>query len=147
MALKLGKDAKAYRNTGTWGTPVWDEVPNVKEVTSDISAGEADASSRASGGWESTLPTLKAATVEFQMNYDLGDADFTAIKNASLNGTVIDMWFLDGSSATSGNQGLRAEFSVIGFVRNEPLLEVMTVDVTLKASTVNGNNPEWKVVP
>jgi hypothetical protein len=29
MAVKLGLDAKLFRNTGTFATPTWNEITNV----------------------------------------------------------------------------------------------------------------------
>ncbi|MEZ6097169.1 MAG: hypothetical protein R3C03_23590 [Pirellulaceae bacterium] len=36
MATRLGMDAKFYRNTGTYASPVWTEVSNVKDVTLNL---------------------------------------------------------------------------------------------------------------
>src|SRR5574340_251704 len=95
----LGLDAKAYRlTTGTraaWpasGAPTDLELMgNVKDVTINLETGEADVTTRAGNGWRQTAATLKDGTVEFEMIWDPGDTDFTAIQAAWSNGTNIAM--------------------------------------------------------
>ncbi len=42
MGVKLGLHAKLYRNTGSGGTPAWNEITNVRDVTLnlDVNGGE-----------------------------------------------------------------------------------------------------------
>ena len=90
MALKLGLDGKLYRHTGVYATPAWDLIGNVKDVTLNLETGEADVSTRGNNGWRATVGTLKDASIEFDMIWDTGDSDFTAIKDAFFNGTTVD---------------------------------------------------------
>ena len=144
MSIRLGLDAKTYRNTGTYDVPIWTEVPNVKDVTMNLESGEADVSTRANAGWRATVATMKEGTIEFEMLWDTEDAGFTAIKNAYFNNTPIEMAVMDGPIAVPGAQGLRASFSVMSFSRKEALEEALTVSVTLKI-THSAHAPEWKV--
>lgn len=146
MAIRLGMEAKVYRNTGTYGVPVWVEITNVRDVTLNLESGEADVTTRANSGWRATAATLKDASVEFQMVWDTADAGFTAIKDAFFNGTNIDLAVMDGDITQTGTQGLRAEFSVTAFSRSEPLEEAITVSVTAKPA-YSVNAPVWMVVP
>ena len=59
MAVKLGLDAKLFRNTGTFATPTWNEITNVRDVTLNLEAGEADVTTRGNNGWRATVATLK----------------------------------------------------------------------------------------
>jgi hypothetical protein len=145
MSVKLGLDAKLYRNSSVYSTPTWAELTNAKDVTLNLEKGEADVTTRATNGWRATVGTLKDGSVEFEMVWDTQDAGFTAIKDAFFNGTPIDMAVMDGDITASGSQGLRAEFSVISFTRNEPLEEAITVSVTLKP-TYSANAPTWMTV-
>ncbi|MEK7754315.1 MAG: phage tail tube protein [Acidobacteriota bacterium] len=144
MSIRLGLDAKTYRNTGNYDVPIWTEVPNVKDVTMNLESGEADVSTRANAGWRATVATMKEGTIEFEMLWDTEDAGFTAIKNAYFNNTPIEMAVMDGSITVPGAQGLRASFSVMSFSRKEALEEALTVSVTLKI-THSAHAPEWKV--
>jgi len=50
MALRLGLDARLYRNTGSYASPTWNFVQNVKDLTLNLEVGEADVSTRGTGG-------------------------------------------------------------------------------------------------
>ena len=62
--VRLGLKAKLYRNTGSYGSPTWNEVKNVKDVTLTIEKGEADVSTRGNDGWRALIGTLKSASIE-----------------------------------------------------------------------------------
>ena len=146
MAVKLGLDAKLFRNTGTYAAPIWNEIKNVKDVTLNLEAGEADVTTRGNNGWRATVATLKDGSIEFEMVWDSADDDFTAIRDAFLNKTPLEMAVMDGDVLTAGSQGLRASFMVTGFSRNEPLEEAISVSVTAKP-TYSANPPSWMTVP
>ncbi len=144
--MKLGLEAKLYRNTGTYAAPVWTEIDTVKDVTLNLEAGEADVTTRANGGWRATVATLKDGSIEFEMVWDTGDAGFTAIRDAYLNNTPIEMAVMDGDITASGTyEGLRASMAITNFSRNEPLEEAITVSVTAKP-TYSANPPQWMTV-
>lgn len=145
MSMKLGLDAKLYRNGGDYDTPTWNEMKNAKDVTLNLEAGEADASTRGNAGWRATLTALKDASVEFEMVYDNADPNFAAIKDAFFSGGTVDLAVMDGDIAANGTQGLRAVMSVINFSRNEPLEEALTVSVTVKPAPAE-NPPSWMTV-
>ncbi len=145
MALVLGLNAKAYRNSGTWASPTWEIISNLKDVTINLEAGDADVTTRAGGGFRQSVATLKDGSVDFQMVWDTSDDGFTAFKNAFFNNTSIECSFMDGLIATTGSQGLHADFSVTNFSRSEALEEALMVDVSLKI-TKSDNTPEWLTV-
>jgi hypothetical protein len=145
MAVKLGMDAKLYRNTGTFASPTWTEVPNVKDLTLNLEAGEADVTTRANDGWRATVATLKDGSIEFEMVWDTSDANFTAIQQAFFNNTSIEFAVMDGAIATSGSQGLRATMSITNFSRSEALEEAIMVSVTAKP-TYATNAPQWMTI-
>uniref|UniRef100_A0A7C4QRL3 Uncharacterized protein n=1 Tax=Schlesneria paludicola TaxID=360056 RepID=A0A7C4QRL3_9PLAN len=66
MGVRLGLDAKLFRNAATYNTPNWQELKNVKDLTLNVEAGEADASTRGNGGWRAILATLKDGSIEFE---------------------------------------------------------------------------------
>ncbi len=59
MSVKLGLDARLYRNTGTYASVTWNEVKNVKDLTLSLEAGEADVTTRGNGGWRATIATFE----------------------------------------------------------------------------------------
>jgi len=145
MSVRLGLDAKLYRNAGTYAAPDWNEMPNVKDLTLNLESGEADVTTRGNNGWRATVATLKDGSIEFEMVWDTADAGFTAIKTAWFDNTPIEFAIMDGPVTEAGSQGLRASFSVTKFSRNEPLEEALSVSVTAKP-TYAENAPEWMTV-
>lgn len=146
MGAKLGLQAKLYRNTGNYAAPVWAEMPNAKDVTLNLETGEADVTTRANNGWRATLPTLKEASVEFEMIWDTADAGFAALQSAFFSNTPLEFAVMDGEIAQAGSQGLRATMGVTKFTREEPLEEAIKASVTLKPAYA-AQAPAWMTVP
>ena len=63
MAIVLGLNAKLLR--GAAGSQANIEVKNVKDLTLNLESGEADVTTRATGGWRASAATLKEASLEF----------------------------------------------------------------------------------
>ena len=143
MAHVLSQNAKFYRNTGTYATPTWDLIGNVKDLTLSLEKDETDVTTRASGGWKEFVDGMQDATIEFGMLWDTGDADFTAIKDAFTGNTAIEVLVLDGLVATAGSQGLRVTCMVKSFTRNENLGEALMVDVSLRPVKNSNAAPAW----
>ncbi len=146
MSVRIGMDGKLYRNTGDYLTPVWVELPNVKDLTLTLEKSEADTTTRANAGWRSTVGTLKEGSIEFEMVWDTADPSFNAVKDGYFLDTPLELAVMDGDIAASGSEGLRASFAVISFSRSEPLEEAMSVSVTLKVA-YSEHAPEWMEVP
>ena len=145
MGIKLGMEARLYRNTGTYAAPTWVEVANVKDLTLNLEKGEADVTTRANLGWRATVGTLKDGSIEFEMLWDAADAGFTAIQQAFFANTPIEFAVMDAPITQTGAQGLRASFSITKFSRSEPLEEAISVSVTAKP-TYAEHAPEWMTV-
>ena len=139
MGFKLGMEAVLnYKVDGQGGAGGWLELANVRDVTLNCEAAEADLTTRANAGWRATVATLKSATVEFEMVWDTADAGFTAIKDAYLANAIIGFQILDEDSG----QGLQADFMISSFSRSEPLEEGITVSVTAKVA-YSVTPPSW----
>lgn len=139
MAGRLGLKCKLYRNTGPRNVPVWVELRTARDVTLNLEKGEADLSSRGTGGWEAVVFTLKKAGLDLELVYDPEDAGHAALLDSFLNDTLIDTLVLDGPVTTPGSQGLRADMGVGKFSRKEPLVQGVTVDSNLKP--IYSSNP------
>lgn len=140
--IVLGLDAKLYHNTGTYGTPTWDEIGNVKDLVMSIEKGTADVTTRTNSGWRAKIGTLKEATIEFQMVYDTDDADFEVLQTAFFANTLIEFAVMDGAIATTGQEGLRATMDITSFGRDEQLEQALMVPVKLEPS-YSANAPAW----
>lgn len=148
MAQVLGLDAKLWyaapNASGAAGT--YAELANVRNVTLSLESAEADVTVRANNGWRATTPTLKDASIEWEMIYDTADAGFTAIRSAYFSST--DLWIkaLDGSGTApithdEGN-GLVAKCRITQFSINQSLEEAVTVSVSAKPTY--GAAPTWQ---
>jgi hypothetical protein len=138
MAL-LGMQAALYRETAVVGSPPTTPagmtlVGNVKDLSTDFTAGEADITTRANGGWRGTLATLREATITFQMVWDSNDAGFTAIQTAFLSSGMVAFAVLDQPIGSGGEQGLIGNFSITNFSQTQNLEEAQLVDVSIKLS-------------
>ena len=102
--IKLGMEAKLYRNDGTYASPTWVELLNVKDLTLNLEAGEADVTTRGNAGWRATIASLKDGSIEFDMLWDTADTNFTALKDAFFSGGTVEFAVMDGDVATSGNR-------------------------------------------
>ena len=142
MGVRLGMEARLYRNSASYATPTWVEVTNVKDVTLNMEKGEADVTTRANNGWRATVGTLKDASVEFQMVWDTADAGFTEIQQAFFGNTPIEFAIMSGDITDPESEGLRATCDIFSFTRNEALEEAIMVDVSIKP-TYADNAPEW----
>lgn len=146
MAIVLGLSAKLYR--GTAGQKAATLVTNVKDVTLNLESGEADVTTRATQGWKASAATLKEASLEFTILYDTSDADFTAFQTAYFSNTPIALFISDGAttgtgtSTTSSEHGLDADFSITGFTLEQPLEEAVSVKITAKP-TASTRAPTW----
>ena len=94
--MKLGMEAKLYRNTGSFAAPTWVEMTNVKDLTLNLEAAEADVTTRGNAGWRATIAALKDGSIEFEMVWDPADAGFTAIQDAYFNNTTVEFAVMDG---------------------------------------------------
>ncbi len=128
----LGMNAKIYQGAAGADLATVTEMSNVKDVTLNLEAGEADVTTRGNQGWRATVATLRECSVEFEMLWNPGDAGFEAIKTAFLSAGTLRLAVLTGEKATSGTEGPLGDFSITNFSRNEPLEEGVTVSVTAK---------------
>ena len=136
MAIVLGLNAKLLR--GTAGSTAATEVKNVKDLTLNLESGEADVTTRATGGWRASAATLKEASLEFGILYDTEDADFQAFQEAYFGNTPLSLFITDGSGG-----GLDADWSITGFTVEQPLEEAVSVSITAKP-TASTRAPAWK---
>ena len=142
MGSVLSLDAKTYRNTGSYGSPTWNLIDNIKDLTIPLDKSDFDLSTRGNGGYRAYAGTLKDVQIDFNMVWDPSDADQEALRDAYLNNTAIEFLFLDGLVATTGSQGPRLSMIVTKFERTENLEEALMVNVSLKPA-YSSNAPVW----
>ena len=147
MAEKFGIDAKLYYDTDGVANDTWTECDIINgDVTLGLEKAEADATTRAMGGWKAVVAKMKEATLEFQIIWDTADAGFDALQSAFLNDTAIGIACMDGDITTVGNEGLKADMCVSRFNRVEAQDGLQVAEVTLKP-TYSATAPAWYVTP
>jgi hypothetical protein len=144
---RLGKDCKMYRNTGTYGTPVWSEILPVRDNTLPQADDEVDMSSRGGAGSKEIEPSLRDNSSEFEMVYDPADTNHAALQAAYIARTAIELLILDGNVATTGNQGLRATMKLSKFERKEELAGGVLVSVKVNPCKNANAAPLWFTAP
>lgn len=150
MAEVLGYQAKLYRQTtgtrATWpdagAAPNLSEITNVRDLTLNLEAGEADVTTRGNNGWRAVTPTLFDASVEWEMVWDTADEHFAAVQAAFFGRNTIALAIMSGSASAEETQGLWADFKIFSFSRSEALEEALAVSVTAKP-TYSAVAPEW----
>lgn len=106
-AAYLGRNAKFYLNTGSYGSPTWSEVPNISDLTLNRAWDEGDASTRESA-MKQAVKTLLDAAVSGKLKFTIGDSNTTTILDAlDSPTTTIDIMCLNGPQTTNGMKGVR----------------------------------------
>lgn len=130
--MLLGKNAKIYYNTATYGSPTWVEISIFSDVNLDISFDWAEVPTRASsvkkGG-----KTLADVPMTGKVKQHLTDTTFLAIWAALISPTgVMDLLILNASSATNGARGVRGEFAVMSNKDDQSLGNGLVYDLQFK---------------
>ena len=140
---KLGLNAVCYFKVGgVSATGEWQPLSNIKDLTLDLQTGEADVTTRAAKGWRLKIGTLKEASIEFEMLWDVSDPSFSAVKNAFFINALIGILALDGPITVVGNEGLMTDASVLSLTRDEKLEDAITAKVKL-VPTCSVQPPQW----
>lgn len=112
MPVKKGYLAKMYRDTGTFGSPTWNEVDVVKDIAYTYVKESLEASTRASGKVKEYEPGRGDFTITGKIRSDEDSADFVAFETAFLADSLLDIMILDGGSTVNGSRGYRMEFKL-----------------------------------
>ena len=148
--MASGRKGKLYRNTGTHAAPVLVEIPEARDVDFPMAPDKIDDSDRGSDFKKYTDGQIDLA-INAKLTYRNGNANCTAIRNALLNGTIIEFFALDGPSDVTGSEGIRFFGKVFTNNMNQPLTDGQTVDIEIapayyeEASAVV--QPSWYEVP
>ena len=145
MSVKLGMKAKLYvaESAAAGITAFTEELANVRDVTLNLSADEADVTTRENDGWHQTLPTLKNCDVTFEMPNDTTKPGYKKIREAWLNNKTVGLCVLSGAKDDAEAEGVIADFGITDFSRGEPLADAQSISVTAKIYKFK----EWYIAP
>jgi hypothetical protein len=145
MATLLGLGAKAFINDGSYGTPAWEEIDSIVNLSLEIEVNEVDASRRGSGGWRQNETTLRDATLNLTMIKDKEDTGFTDLEDEFHANTAFELAVLDGANA-SGTDWLTARWKIQQWNETQDLEGVITIEAVLRpapATTAIPLNPTF----
>jgi hypothetical protein len=157
MSTRISLDAKAYLGTATrasWGTADANGVvegdipgdlaamPRVKDITFNASKEKADVSKRGGAGWKQYRGTLKDLEVTITMPYDPTDSDYQSMMGSYLGNSTLPIAILSGDGAVANNEGVWADFEVVGIEKGEQLAEGQMITFTLCIGD-SDVPPEW----
>jgi hypothetical protein len=133
MAVKYGFKGKIYFNTGTYNSPTWSEVTNVRDVKVGADFTEFDASTRAGGGIGQAEPVILNLELAGLIRTDESDTTgFVAMETAFLTRASTDVLILDGGSSVNGSRGYRADLKLFKFGEDQALDRVDFREFMLK---------------
>lgn len=111
-AVKTGIAARAYRNTGTYGSPTWTALNLIKDARSPKPWDMVEAGSRETRA-KLVAKTRIDLSPQLVVRADDADAGYAALVAAAISPTtLVDMMILDGPVTTEGVRGVRAEWHV-----------------------------------
>lgn len=148
MALKVSYLSKLYRNTGSYGSPVWNEIPACKDIKYTYEDTQHEVTSKIGEGNKQFVATLRDLTVEFSMQYDPANDDYIALEDAAWNRTAIMFAVMDGPITTPGSRGIRITAGIFNFGNNAPMDGTLVVEgIQLKNHGDAANQPVRYTVP
>jgi hypothetical protein len=146
MGVHFGKDAKLYNNSGTYGTPVWDEIAAVREIqVPDGDFEEIEASGR-DYPLKLSEPGNFQFSIEGKIRTNESDTDFIALETAALAKSQLDIMILTGGSATNGNRGFRMDFKLHKFFGEDQNIDQILWRPFMLKPCVPTNAPKSVVV-
>ena len=147
-----GHKCKLYRNTGSAGTPVWDSIDAVGDVSlSDFNMGLAELKARISN-FALNLPTLiQTIALEFDLKFGLDMTTWSGLKDDFLAGTPRQYAVMDGAIATATQQGLVLPGLIENFPWDQGLEKVVDSAVRIVSAYYESPagtrvDPAWLVV-
>lgn len=132
MSVKLGLNAKLYRNSGSYGSPTWVEIDCVQNLTLSDSMSEADVTRRASGGVKEYQAALRDIGVEFDCPNVDDDTNVDFLRDTYAARTAVDYAIMDEAIANSGAHGVRFWGQLFKRDRAEELENGQMLSYTLK---------------
>ena len=141
----VGLDYLLYRNTGTYGSPVWALMNNVQDEKEGSALAEAELNSRKSKEVQKE-PTLIERVFTWSMIKDETDADYVALRTAKDARTLVEFAFANGAIATTGTTYYRQECKLFGWEDEKPLTGGVVTSVTAKPCR-SANANVWTVTP
>lgn len=124
-AVMMNFEGHLYRNSGTAGSPTWNELDQIKDVSVDLPLSEKEVTTRGDGSVKRYHPGQMDPTIEFKILKDAADSDYTALKAAFEGRTLVDVAFTDAAVeiGTAGAKYFRCPCKIFSFKTEESDLD------------------------
>jgi hypothetical protein len=143
---KYGFDGQIYANGGTYGSPTFQVMLNVRDCAVQADMDKHDATTRAGGGMKQYEPTLLDLAFTGKVRSDDTDtAGYAKLSTAFHAGSSLDVMILDGAMTTNGSQGYRFDAKVFKFGEDQAIDGVLFREFEL-APCVSTNQPKLATV-
>lgn len=119
----LGINAVLYRNTGSFGSPVWSPCQLISSSTTAPKWDKGEGSVRGSRV-KQYAKTLADVTINPKMRVDYADANFAAFWVAANNDNVLNLLILNAPITVEGARGYWLDMQVGANVENQDLTVV-----------------------
>lgn len=135
-ALVYGWDCKLFVDNsasyaGTPGTPTWQEVTDVVDVTLTASRESLDVQPRAAGAAKVGLPGLINYKISGMLHWTNGNSQKTALRAANLAGTPLNIQALLGATTNADAKGVKGDFFFSKWEEKQENGKTVSVDFEL----------------
>lgn len=138
----MGANGFLAFNTGSYETPTFDEMPNVRDIDWAIDFTDVDVTSRVGDGWKMHEPALADVAFSTEHLYDPADTQLDTLRTSALTRAAVEMVLLDGDFDTQGSQGIRLSVKAFKLGAPQPLDGIMAQAFDWKAC-YSANPPEY----
>ncbi len=142
--MKLGILSKVYRNTGTWGAPVWNEVTRISDLSVKPTWDKGDAGTRASRVKKSAK-TMLGLTITGKIQVSDSDTHYQNFWDAAHTDGTMDLLILNGPMTTNGVRGYRAEWQCFDASEDQAMGNVLYMDFELEPAPTDNEPKKVKV--
>ncbi len=112
----VGQRCKFYGNTGTVGTPVWDEFTAISDLSiPDLEMGVAELKRRGNNFTKNLATLVQSFSVDCHYNSNLDTTTYGLLKTEFLAGTAKQYAVMDGAVASAGSMGLKIPLLIKSF--------------------------------
>lgn len=137
--IKRGWQGEVNRNTGTMGTPTWNRIGNVRDVTPINEMTMFDTTSKDDLGDETEIPTTRKGGGDFEMLYNTGGDDLAALHTLFTARTVQEIAISDGAIATVGSRIRRTWATISKFVDAQKVKDGMLCEISFRPTPTDGS--------
>lgn len=129
--VRLGVKSKLYLNTGSYGTPAWEEANLISDLQVNASWDEGESSARISLV-KTAEPTMLALDIAGKVRVDYAKDHFRLMHEAFIAADSLDVMVLDGAHTQNGSIGYRFDAKIFQWSEDQSLGAVLFKDFTMK---------------